>query len=1100
MQEYKEQYNSGNEKMNPDLENKVKSKTTTLSNNPAIPTFDSRGYDFNYEELFAYKRFLDVVEKVKRYTGINELNQSSFMELQRMLMSAVPEIMEIQSQHKEKLERLAVELVVNEMEIPNGAFQYDVKLVGMGEIGSEGFQDDSIEPSDDDIESSFGGTGIPAVEVFNKEKEKRRFINALIQGSAKKGHYMFELVRKQLNQINPQLADLYGVVMSINDLTLWMITDSNLGQMLSQSVSGKEEIDTETIPPTIKAQGIFFPVLIHELIKGVQEVFGTQGLPDDPKSQRMIMDSTDTLQNELWDLRLGVIFWEKFTNVFPISVFEEGNRDIQHYIFARFSALDTDEFFEISRYILSGDERGEKFIEDMVYDIGKDLSERALEDSLSEFDFRIDDDEFEFKAGGQTFEYLFYDNIKFNEGGGVGELQVGDFVTFLVDEKKTIRPIKEIKEDGTLVLVLSKNEFIKIQPEDVIEVKRKETAYDIIIKKIGLPDFIADYVVNTSKKYAVWLADSIKEREIERFRELFSNSDSAGKTDKELLESSKKMGALSDEKKFQNNYSNKITSIIDWLEHHLTPKQNLREMSFDEAYDSSVQWHNQLEIKGGDINYVEPKSNVIIKKYPKDENGIEYYWTLIPSGYCQVDADRMGHCGRTKHESLISLRSKTPLKDDNYISNSHVTIAFGNDGYFYQVLGNKNKKPSKKYHKFIYDLIITLIEDEENQDDKIKQKIEEETKPLIDQKKNTEIALKSVQNQIDERIDEMSSDDYDRLLEDMKLLELENEPINRQIEQIKTKYENSKMQFSGFRSEYETDENYGIKDMTPSQVKQLLDLKPEVIEDDSIILDLYENNLISEEEIKRIIKDNEKFGTFPMQIKLYDLGIIEKRPNTEFTLEADLNDLDRFVDTDISSQTIRDIVSGDYYFDNDGSWGYFYENASDYVDDLNEQNQKEIIQYMIENSDLTEEDIIENGITYYFDIDEYAEEDFVDEIKRSIAESLSTAELSAYEDYYYAQIKGAFEQLGEVVSLNDEGLVLKIDLEDLLLENSLSFDDEYVIDAMERCEDEDENFGYLYCIFQELIGEEIDRPKIFIDDRYTPMTESINEFWDGINY
>ena len=77
-------------------------------------------------------------------------------------------------------------------------------------------------------------------------------------------------------------------------------------------MGGKEEVDPETDPPTIKVQGVAFPILVHELIKGVMEVLGTQGLPDDPRHAEMVMNSEDTLTAEVWDLRLGPVIWEKF--------------------------------------------------------------------------------------------------------------------------------------------------------------------------------------------------------------------------------------------------------------------------------------------------------------------------------------------------------------------------------------------------------------------------------------------------------------------------------------------------------------------------------------------------------------------------------------------------------------------------------------------------------------------------------------------------------------------------------------------------------------------------------------------------------------------
>ena len=105
------------------------------------------------------------------------------------------------------------------------------------------------------------------------------------------------------------------------------------------------------------------------------------------------MNSTDTLTNEMWDLRLGAFFWERLVNMFPISVFEEGNKHIQHYLFARLVALDTEEFFEVFQDIMSGNANGKKAVSDIVYDIEKDIKERAMNESLSDYDFRIDDDE-----------------------------------------------------------------------------------------------------------------------------------------------------------------------------------------------------------------------------------------------------------------------------------------------------------------------------------------------------------------------------------------------------------------------------------------------------------------------------------------------------------------------------------------------------------------------------------------------------------------------------------------------------------------------------------------------------------------------------------
>ena len=63
------------------------------------------------------------------------------------------------------------------------------------------------------------------------------------------------------------------------------------------------------------------------------------------------MGQTDTLPYEVWDLRLGPVIWDKFKASYPEKLYEDDMREIQNYLFSRFSSLSTDEFFEVARMI-----------------------------------------------------------------------------------------------------------------------------------------------------------------------------------------------------------------------------------------------------------------------------------------------------------------------------------------------------------------------------------------------------------------------------------------------------------------------------------------------------------------------------------------------------------------------------------------------------------------------------------------------------------------------------------------------------------------------------------------------------------------------------
>ena len=396
----------GPERMDQGIQSKLEKGETPMSDNPALPRKDDDELDNSFEQLVASKRFRDVIEKVKRYTGVSEVTQNQLMNLQGMMMQAVKKVKQIESNNEGYLEQLAVEVVKKELSLPDDAFQYDVELTSMpGQIDMSKMRKDSEEPEDEDVLDQFGvkedeaeddlENFMAAFEKFDLEKAKRRFINSLIQGASKKGHYMFHLVKEELEKLDPNLLNLYGVLMSVNDLLYWIMPDEMVMKAAEsgQGMEGKEEIDDTTDPPTIKAKGLFFPILIHELLKGVYEVLGTQGLPDDPKAADMVMASQDTLPYEIWDLRLGPVIWEKFMDSYPEKLYDDDLREIQNYLFSRFSSLTTDEFFDVAKMIMSGSDDGKKVVAKMVDEIIEELKSQEYEDAISQYDDDDDDDD-----------------------------------------------------------------------------------------------------------------------------------------------------------------------------------------------------------------------------------------------------------------------------------------------------------------------------------------------------------------------------------------------------------------------------------------------------------------------------------------------------------------------------------------------------------------------------------------------------------------------------------------------------------------------------------------------------------------------------------
>jgi hypothetical protein len=232
------------------------------------------------------------------------------------------------------------------------------------------------------------------MEELEMEVDKRRVINSLMQGAAKKGHYIFHMVADELDAIDPRLMGLYGKLMSLADFQYWVIPDT----MMTGKVGGVEKIewrkaekaedkdeeeDMEDINleegddmPVVVAKAWIFPLLVHELIKGALELAALNWADGhlDFDEQKEVIEKADTDEGEIWGMRLGPGMWEKFLDCIGTE-----NYDIKQWLFRELTKLPAKQFHEFMKEILSGSQKcGE------VVDTLKRLHQEDSGDSLTD--------------------------------------------------------------------------------------------------------------------------------------------------------------------------------------------------------------------------------------------------------------------------------------------------------------------------------------------------------------------------------------------------------------------------------------------------------------------------------------------------------------------------------------------------------------------------------------------------------------------------------------------------------------------------------------------------------------------------------------------
>jgi hypothetical protein len=338
------------------------------------------------------------------------------------IFAKIPTIVNIESRHKDTLENLAIEATLDEAQIPKDWFVIEAYLnrqpldisnfrLAADELGEENEE----EAKELMIKAGFEIEELTPKEILELEKHKRNIINAIIQGTSKKGHFLFQKpeVRKKLNEIDPRLYQMYLELMAFNDFMYFTMEDmieiaSDTGRGIAAMVElgdsdgedgGEEGGGEEAADTVIKAYGLIFPMLCHEILKGIEEAKGRYGLPEDPETREKVMGQTDTLPMEAWSLRIGPQVVEKIRFALPDEMFDDENKGLINWFQMELYKLPAEEFLEIVGNAISDDSDKNSKATDKFEELIKVAKKNKEEYESFESSEDLEDDGLDFLAG-----------------------------------------------------------------------------------------------------------------------------------------------------------------------------------------------------------------------------------------------------------------------------------------------------------------------------------------------------------------------------------------------------------------------------------------------------------------------------------------------------------------------------------------------------------------------------------------------------------------------------------------------------------------------------------------------------------------------------
>ena len=122
------------------------------------------------------------------------------------------------------------------------------------------------------------------------------------------------------------------------------------------------------------------------------ELFSHQGEPEDKDLFQQVMQHEDTLEKEMWDLRLGPAIWNRVRNQFPEdTLIEEDKYRLQLILFSHIIQKPAKEFLVLMKEVLSNSEQGKRLLGLLYRAIQEEIRDFDYTETMNQFDKELDD-------------------------------------------------------------------------------------------------------------------------------------------------------------------------------------------------------------------------------------------------------------------------------------------------------------------------------------------------------------------------------------------------------------------------------------------------------------------------------------------------------------------------------------------------------------------------------------------------------------------------------------------------------------------------------------------------------------------------------------
>jgi len=316
---------------------------TSLGKHPAFPPEEEEKFIVNA----VADRFTELTENME-ITDVEQLKN----ELGRLIVKCK----KIERKSSDALEQLCISIVSELFSIPEDTVKIEANLVDSVNTDNQRMLPEKTP--------DFSFDSIKDMNLLSKEIYKRRMLNALVTGAAMYYSDNISYYIRDLFEIDDELPSLYKKIVRYNEILIYLEKDT-LNKEDNDNITDGGKVDVEIgslhAMPVIKSEGLIFPVLLNETIKGVLELAISHGLPEKREKAEYVIKKSDFRLAELWDMRLGYVLWEIIAEqIEDMDVIEP------NFFLMTLSELPCDKFNDCLGEIFGKTKRGKRILDNII--------------------------------------------------------------------------------------------------------------------------------------------------------------------------------------------------------------------------------------------------------------------------------------------------------------------------------------------------------------------------------------------------------------------------------------------------------------------------------------------------------------------------------------------------------------------------------------------------------------------------------------------------------------------------------------------------------------------------------------------------------------